>query len=204
MKKVSKKTRDRAFLYIRTLEALIKERRVLVSSRELAAITGLTDVQIRKDISSFGKLGTPRIGYQTSELKNALEDFVLPGIVRVVLFGVGNLGAAILKYPGFHRDKIKLVAAFDNNPKKVGKKINGVHIYSINKVPEIVKAKKARVGIIAVPADHSQEIADIMVSSGLRGVMNFSPTSVSVSEKVSVKDIDLRIEFLSLFSDIQK
>ncbi len=96
------------------------------------------------------------------------------------------------------------MAAFDNNPKKIGKTINGVRIYSIKEAPEIVKSKKAKVGIIAVPADHSQKIADIMVSSGLRGIMNFSPTSVSVSEKVFVRDIDLRIEFLSLFSDIQK
>jgi len=202
MKKLSPKTISRALIYIRTLEGLIKDRRYLISSGELARMTGLSDVKIRKDISSFGKVGTPRIGYKTVELKKILEDFVLQDeTVHIVLFGVGNLGRAILRYPRFYGDKIRLVAAFDNNRKKIGEKVNGVTIFSVDRAPEVIKKTHADIGIIAVTKDHSQEVADLMVLSGLKGIVNFSPTSISVPKSVLVKDMDFSIEFLALFCD---
>ncbi|MFH1504195.1 MAG: redox-sensing transcriptional repressor Rex [Candidatus Omnitrophota bacterium] len=200
MKKVSNRIVSRAFLYIRTLENLIKEKRFLISSAELAEITGLTDVQIRKDISKFGKVGIPRIGYKVVELKNILEDFVLQqNVVHIALFGVGNLGAALMRYPGFQTEKIKLVAAFDKAKNKIGKKINGVKIYSVEKASQVIKKTHADIGIIAVPSQYSQEVADLMVLTGLKGIINFSPNSVSTPKKVSVKDIDFSIEIFSLF-----
>lgn len=204
MKKISNKIVARAFLYIRTLGDLIKEKRFLVSSAEMANITGLTDVQIRKDISTFGRAGKPRIGYRTAELKSILEDFILQrNIVHIALFGVGNLGAAIMKYPGFQTDKIKLVAAFDKSKNKIGKVINGVKIYPVEKASQIIKNVHADIGIIAVPSRHSQEVADLMVMAGLKGIINFSPSSISVPKKVSVRDIDFSIEILSLFCNAQ-
>jgi len=131
LKKFPQRTISRALVYIRTLAQLLESRKEVVSSSQLALITGLSDVQIRKDISNFGKVGRPRIGYRTAELKQVLENYILQNIVHAVLFGVGNLGSALLKYPGFHQDKVKLVAAFDTDKKKIGTEINGVSIYSI-------------------------------------------------------------------------
>jgi len=205
VKKISKKTIERALLYIRTLEGLVKSKRYLVSSGELAKMTGFSDVQIRKDISKFGKVGTPRIGYKTIELRDILEGFVLQqDSVYAALFGVGNLGSAILKYPGFHKGRIKIIAAFDKDLKKIGKKINDVNIYSIDKAPKIIKRTKIEIGIIAVPKEFSQEVADIVVLSGLKGIVNFSPMSIVVPKNIVVRDIDFTIEFLSLFCDIQR
>ncbi|MDP8264808.1 MAG: redox-sensing transcriptional repressor Rex [Candidatus Aceula lacicola] len=205
VKKISKKTIERALLYIRTLEGLVKSNRYLVSSGELAKMTGFSDVQIRKDISKFGKVGTPRIGYKTIELRDILEGFVLQqDSVYAALFGVGNLGSAILKYPGFHKGRIKIIAAFDKDLKKIGKKINDVNIYSIDKAPKIIKRTKIEIGIIAVPKEFSQEVADIVVLSGLKGIVNFSPMSIVVPKNIVVRDIDFTIEFLSLFCDIQR
>lgn len=202
MKQVPKKTVERALLYIRTLENLIKNKRYLISSRELSALTGLSDVQIRKDISSFGKVGTPRIGYKTVELKRILEGFILQqNIVHVALFGTGNLGSAILKYPGFHKGNIKLVAAFDKDPSKIGRKINGISIHAIEQAPAVIKKTHADIGILAVPAESSQEVADVMILSGLKGIVNFAPATINAPVTVKVKDIDLSIEFLSLFCD---
>jgi redox-sensing transcriptional repressor len=204
MKKVSPKTIPRALLYVRTLENLIKkEKRDYVSSKVLSQITGFTDVQIRKDISHFKKVGKPRVGYQTKKLKEALEELVLQNTVYVSLFGVGNLGMAIMKYPEFHSAKIQFVNAFDNDPKKVGKVINGVKIYSIKDAIKVIPRSRAQIGVIATPEEKSQEIADIIASCGVRGIVNFSPTSVNVPEGVSVKNIDLSIEFLALYCDIQ-
>jgi redox-sensing transcriptional repressor len=133
------------------------------------------------------------------ELKSILENYVMQNIVHAVLFGVGNLGSAILKYPGFQQGKVKIVAAFDNDERKVGKNINGIRVYSVDEAKKIVPKSHAEIGIIAVPIEHSQKIADIIVASGLRAIVNFSSTNIIVPRNVRVKYIDLTIEFLSLF-----
>jgi len=202
MKKISRRTIPRTLLYLRTLESLIKEGRYTVSSGELARITGLTDVQIRKDISNFGRVGTPRIGYKTRELKNILKDYVLPeNIIRMVLFGAGSLGTAILKYPGFRKQRLKISAAFDKDKRKTGKTINGVKVYPVERAPEVIRKSRVDIGIIAVPSEHGQEVADLMVGSGLKGIVNFAPVSLNLPENVSARDIDLSIEFLALYCD---
>ncbi|OGX08809.1 MAG: hypothetical protein A2Y06_05000 [Omnitrophica WOR_2 bacterium GWA2_37_7] len=203
MKKFPQRTISRALVYIRTLAQLLESRKEVVSSSQLALITGLSDVQIRKDISNFGKVGRPRIGYRTAELKQVLENYILQNIVHAVLFGVGNLGSALLKYPGFHQDKVKLVAAFDTDKKKIGTEINGVSIYSISEAQTIIASSHVEIGIIAVPVEYSQKVADIIIKSGLKGIVNFTPTTVTVPKEIIVKNIDLTIEFLSLFCDIQ-
>jgi len=200
--KISSKTISRALLYIRTLEALVKSGRSMVSSGELARITGLTDVQIRRDISNFGKIGIPRLGYRVGELKKVLEDLVLrKNVIRVVLFGAGNLGTAILKYPGFRKQNLVIVAAFDKDERKTGKAAGGVKVYSLKKAPEIIRKTRADIGIIAVPPECGQEVADVMVLSGLKGIINFAPVHVKVPERVQVREIDLSIEFMSLYCD---
>ena len=204
MKKFPQKTVTRTLLYVRTLDNLLEQGKKFVSSWELAEITDLTDVQTRKDISNFGRVGRPRLGYEIRKLKSILEEYVLQHTVHVVLFGVGNLGSAIIRYPGFHNEKIKMVAAFDVDKKKVGKKIRDVKIYSFDEATKVVPKTHAEIGIIAVPAEHSQETADIIVASGLRGIVNFTPTTINVPKDVFVKNIDLSIEFLSLFCDIQR
>ncbi|MBN1688604.1 MAG: redox-sensing transcriptional repressor Rex [Candidatus Omnitrophica bacterium] len=203
MRKVSPKTLTRALFYIRTLNRLLHLGGSVVSSKELADIMGFSDAQVRKDISNFGKVGKPRIGYKVAELKQVLEDFLVQDVVHAALFGVGNLGSAILRYSGFHQNKIKLVAAFDIDKNKIGKTINGVPVYAMKDIREIVRRTHVDIGIIAAPEEASQDIADLIVGSGLKGIVNFAPTSVSVPKGVFVKDIDLSIEFLSLFCDMQ-
>jgi redox-sensing transcriptional repressor len=205
MKKLPRKIITRVLLYIRTLEGLVKEKRFLVSSKQLSEITGLSDVKIRKDISNFKTVGKPRVGYKTADLKRTLENYLLQNhAVNLVLFGVGNLGSAFLKYPGFRREKVRLVAAFDASPHKIGKKIAGVRIYPVERAPEIIKRCRADIGIIAVPKDQAQEVADYMVLSGLHRIVNFAPCSISVPAKVQVRNMDFTIEFLSLFCDSSK
>jgi len=200
MRKLSRNTIERTLLYIRTLESLAKAKRHWVSSKQLAEILGSSDVQIRKEISKFGKIGKPRIGYDVSLLKQILEDFLLSGrVVRAVLFGAGNLGNAILRYPGFAGRKIRIVAAFDRDTAKIGHTIHGVRIFSVIRAPEVIRKTRANLGILAVPEESSQEAADLMVISGLRAIANFAPTSINVPKNVVVKDIDLSIEFLSIF-----
>lgn len=201
-KKYPQRTIPRALLYIRILDELLKRGKQYVSSGELARITGVRDVQIRKDISNFGPVGKPRVGYQIRALKNLLEASVQRKAVQVVLFGMGHLGKAIARYPEFHTEKIRIAAAFDKEKKLVGKEINGIKIYPLDKVNAVVKRTGAVIGINAVPKEAAQEIADVMVASGLRGIINFCPTPIIVPEQVAVKNIDLTIEFMTLLCDI--
>lgn len=205
MNQISSKVISRALLYIRTLDDLVQVGQATTSSNSLADITGLTPEQIRKDISSFGKVvGRPRIGYDIQNLKQTLEEFVHSHIVHVALFGVGNLGTAILRYPGFHQDKVKMVAAFDKDLRKVGKEINGINVYDITEALKLIPKKHAEIGVVAVPKEGAQEVVDLMVASGLKGIVNFCPTSVQVPAGVIVRNIDLTIEFHSLFCDLQQ
>ncbi|MFH1394887.1 MAG: redox-sensing transcriptional repressor Rex [Candidatus Omnitrophota bacterium] len=202
MKNISSKTVSRVLLYVRTLESLIRENKCMVSSGELARITGLTDVQIRKDISNFGKVGTPRVGYNALELKNILEEFILQKkVIRIILFGAGNLGKAILKYAGFGKQKLEIVAAFDKDKKKIGKTVNGVKVHSFEKAPFVIKKNIADIGVIAVPKETGQEVADLIVSSGIKSIVNFAPISLKVPKEIHVRNIDLAIEFLSAYCD---
>ena len=202
MTKLSHNTISRVFLYIRILEGLIKKKHAGISSKQLAALAGSSDVQVRKDISNFKKIGTPGIGYSTVELRDTLVKFVLKDhVVSAALFGVGNLGTAILKYPSFYKERIKIVAAFDKSDGRIGKTINGLEVSAVTDAKRVIKNKRIDIAIIAVPQESAQSVADIIISSGLRGIVNFSPTMINVPSEIFVKDMDFTIEFLSLYCD---
>ncbi|NTV30223.1 MAG: redox-sensing transcriptional repressor Rex [Candidatus Omnitrophica bacterium] len=202
-KSVSQKTISRVLRYSRILNDAARDGKLRISSAELAELTGFSDAQVRKDVSSFGKVGRPRIGYIVADLKKVFEGLVLQSTVHVVLFGVGNLGSAILRYPGFDQEKIRIVAAFDRDKSRVGREINGVRVYDIAEAPGLVKRLRAQIGINATPVVASQEVAETMVRAGLQGIINFAPVTLNVPADVFVRNIDFTIEFLSLFCDIQ-
>lgn len=203
MKRFPQRTVSRAFQYLRALDSLIENGQEYVSSKELAGMTGVVDVQVRKDVSIFGKVGKPRVGYQTAKLRKLLEEYIAQHVVHVVLFGVGNLGSAILRYPGFRDDKVKIVAAFDSDPEKIGKSINGIAIYPLEKAEEVIAKKHIEIGVIACPKQFSQQTADLLVKCGVKGIINFSPTAITVFKGIQVRNIDLAVEFLTLFCDMQ-
>ncbi len=203
MRRFPRKTITRSLLYIRILEKLIAEGEQFVSSKRISDIAGLSDAQVRKDISNFGRVGRPRVGYRTTDLKKVLEEFISKNVVHVVLFGAGNLGTAVLKYPKFQQGKIRIIAAFDKNKRKIGRSINGVPVYDLTRAREIIKRLRADIAVIAVPEKSSQQVASLIVSCGVKGIINFSPASISVPKSVHVRNIDLSIEFLSLSCVIQ-
>lgn len=202
-RRVPERTIPRTLLYIRILDDLLKRGEDHVSSGELARMTGFQDNQIRKDISNFGPVGKPRVGYPVRALKKRLEASVHGAPVQVVLFGTGNLGKAIARYPEFHSSKINIAAGFDKDPRKIGKQIDGIKIYALSQAKRVVKQKKAVIGINAVPKEAAQDVVDIMVAAGIRGIINFSPVTVTVPDKVTVKNIDLTIEFMALLCDMR-
>lgn len=200
--KVPERTVPRSLLYIRILGDLLNTGHEFVSSRELADLTGLQDSQIRKDISNFGAVGKPRVGYPVRALKELLEDRVYSKADPVVLFGVGHLGKAIARYPEFQSDRIHIAAAFDTDARKVGGTVGGIRVYSLAEAKRVVRRLGAEIGINAVPKAAAQEVVDLMVEMGIRGIINFSPVHVAVPAGITVRNIDLTIEFMTLLCDM--
>lgn len=201
-KKVSENTISRLFVYLRELTELIKVNINTISSAELGDRTNLKDAQVRKDLGHFGQFGVTGSGYNTQELKTALEKILGKNKTwNVAVVGIGHLGRALLAYPGFQEHRLNIVAAFDSDARKIDKQIGEVVIHSIDAMSSVIKDKKVSIGILAVPAKEAQVVANKLINSGVTCILNFAPTSLTVSDNIKVKDVDLsrELETLSYF-----
>lgn len=201
-KKIPEGTISRLFVYLREITALISVNIRTISSAELGDRLNLSDAQVRKDLGHFGQFGTSGAGYNTEELKAVLEKILGKNKTwNVAVVGAGHLGSALLAYPGFKEHQLNLVAAFDSDEKKIGKKISDITIQPLENMPKVIKDKKVSIGVIAIPAEGAQGVADKFVNSGVECILNFAPASLNVPEEVKVKDVDLsrELETLSYF-----
>jgi redox-sensing transcriptional repressor len=186
---------NRLSLYLRELQHLVAEGQQTTSSSELGRRLGFTDAQVRKDLAHFGHFGHPGIGYRCDELIVAIRRIL--GTDRqwhVALVGVGNLGRALLGYRGFQPQGFRLVAAFDADPRKVGGQVEGVQVYPVDRLQEVLATQQVDLGIIAVPAAQAQAVADALVESGVSGILNFAPVTLRLPETVSRVGVDLARE----------
>ena len=198
-KKVPEGTISRLIIYLREITELTKLNIRTITSAELGERTGLSDVQVRKDLGYFGQFGVSGAGYDTGELKAALEKILgKDKIWNVAVVGVGHLGSALLAYPGFKERGLNIVAAFNSDATKIGKRVKDVTIQSIDELPKAIGEKKVSIGIIAVPAKNAQEVADKFIKAGVECILNFAPTTLIVPENVKVKDVDLSRELETL------
>ncbi len=190
----------RLSLYVRELARLGTQRISYVSSRRLAEPLGLTDAQIRRDLSQFGQFGTSGRGYEVQRLHDRLTTIlgVSDRTWNVALAGVGNLGAALLAYRGFRERGFLFRAIVDADPSKVGRVIQGLTVGSAQHLPELVKQHKIHIGVIAVPVESAQAVCDQLVASGVRAIVNFAPIHLEVPSTVWVRAMDLAIELESL------
>jgi len=185
-------------IYLRRLLFLAEQGQQKVSSKGLAELIGVNASQIRKDFSYFGYFGTPGVGYKTEKLIKQIKKILKLDVVRkVALVGVGKLGSVILAYPGFGVYGLDIVAVFDNNPKKVGKKMENLTIEDVSNL-QTLRKRKINLAIIAVPPDAAQKTADTLVKAGVNGILNFSPYCIEVPKKVKVISIDIAMDLARL------
>ena len=186
---------NRLTLYLQELQHLIADGEETTSSSQLGRRLGFTDAQVRKDLAYFGHFGHPGIGYRCDELVQAIRKILgTDREWRVALVGVGNLGRALLGYRGFPRQGFRLIAAFDADQTKAGTEIEGVEIYSMGRLNEVLRAKQIELGLVAVPAAHAQEVADQLVAAGVGGIVNFAPVTLTVPDRISKVGVDLARE----------
>jgi redox-sensing transcriptional repressor len=169
-----------------------------LSSKDLAESVGSNAGQIRKDFSFFGEFGTPGVGYDVPTLMAQIKKILKLNVVKkVALVGVGNLGSAVLAYPGFARYGLEIVAAFDADPKKIGKQIKGIKIESINALASL-KKRSIHLGIVAVPVGVAQEVVDTMIAAGVKGFLSFAACRLVVPKRIRVTNIDIGMDLASL------
>ena len=169
-----------------------------ISSNGLAEFIGRDSAQIRKDFSYFGAFGTRGVGYDTQKLITQISKILkLNGQRKAILIGVGNLGRAILAYAGFGIYGFNIEMAFDSDRKKIGKKVNGIPIRDIAKLP-IIKKVKMELAILAVPGDEANQVAEALVNNGIRGILNFAPCYIEVPRNVKVISIDIALDMARL------
>ena len=190
---------NRLSLYLRELQRLEAAGQATISSGQLGALLGFSDAQVRKDLGFFGQFGYPGVGYRCDELIRAMRDILGTNqLWPVVMVGVGNMGQALLGYRGFVRQNFRIVAAFDADRAKVGQVIDGLTIQAVDDLPAFVKDHAIRLGMIVVPGERAQEVADRLVAAGIDGIVNFAPVTLTLPPQVQVVSVDLAIELEQL------
>lgn len=192
--KIPEKTITRLSIYLRCLEELEADGVASVSSKQLAERFGLNSAQVRKDLAYFGQFGVRGLGYYIAELKHNLERILgLKQDWEVAIVGVGNLGSALIAYKGFQARGFRISLAFDSDPAKVDRQIDGVVVMEVARLVPALRKKKVKIAVVAVPAAGAQSVADLLVESGVTAILNFAPTQLSVPEGVKVQNVDLSV-----------
>ena len=189
----------RLSLYLRQLERLKRKDRRTVSSKQLGESLGLTDAQVRKDLAYFGQFGHPGIGYRVDDLIQQLRRIL--GTDRtwnVLLVGAGNLGRALTAYKGFQSKGFQLVAVFDNDPAKHGRRVGPFTVQPMSEIESTVKQQNIKLAIMSVPADHAQDLADALIAAGVRGLLNFAPVSITVPPDIALNTVDVAVQLEQL------
>lgn len=186
-------------VYLRVLTELAEQQVEVVSSAELARRTGFSSEQIRKDLAYFGAFGTRGVGYHTELLRTRIRQILgLDRDVRAALVGAGNLGTALARYVLTRDHGVRIVAIFDSDPRRVGAEIAGVPVRPAEQLEDACRRLDVRIGIIAVPAQAAQQVAERLARAGVVALLNFAPVRLRVEPPVHVQDVDLSLALQSL------
>jgi redox-sensing transcriptional repressor len=202
---IPRKTVYRLSTYLRCLARLREKKIQTVSSEALAKVAGVKPTQLRKDLAYFGTFGTRGLGYDVNELSRSIADELGTSRLQpVVLVGVGNLGLALLQYRGFEQEGFEILAAFDAEPQRRRDPGCKQPVHAMGQLPAFVRTHGVRMAILTVPASSAQEVANLLVESGVTGILNFAPIVLHVPEEVMVSNVNLAIELENLSYFIQE
>lgn len=166
-----------------------------ISSQMLSEVTGFSAAQIRKDLGYFGQFGLTGKGYNAEQLKKSIKTILgLDRTWNISVIGVGNLGRALMGYKGFKKQGFEIIAAFDVDPQKTGRAINGVKIYPLSQMASVIKEKNIHIAILTVPESFAQQTAEEAFKGGIKSILNFAPVHLKLPESVKVRNIDMTIE----------
>jgi redox-sensing transcriptional repressor len=186
-------------IYYRYLRELMESGVERISSAELGARIGVTASQLRQDLSHFGSFGQQGYGYRVDELYAEITNILgLNRRYKMVMVGAGNLGKAIANYEGFRRRGFQVVALFDADADVIGSRVGALEVRPAAELADYLRRYHVDIGIIAVPATAAQQVADILVKAGVKGLWNFAPTRLRVPDDVVVEHLHLSDSLISL------
>lgn len=187
-----KKTIERISLYRRIVSNLLFSGKKQAFSHEIAKLAGVKSSQIRHDFMFIGTNGRANAGYDLQELRGHIEGFLFGGEAdNFCIVGVGNLGRAILAFFRARHKNIVIKAVFDKDPALKDRIIQGCRCYSIDDANEIIRKEEINIGIIAVPVEQAQLVAQILMDSGIKSIVNFAPVPLNVRQGVFIENVDL-------------
>jgi redox-sensing transcriptional repressor len=199
VKRIADSTVRRLSAYLRFLEDFEGRGLTTISSEELAKRGGTTSAQVRKDLSFFGSFGKRGLGYSVPELSKQLRDILgLDREWRVVIVGAGKIGVALAQYRGFRQRGFVILRAYDNNPDKIGKTVEGMAVSDISQIERDFAREQPDIVVLAVPDEPAQRILDRVVKMGVKAVLNFAPTQLQAPADVTVKTVNMAMELESL------
>ncbi|MCR9295799.1 MAG: redox-sensing transcriptional repressor Rex [bacterium] len=192
-------TASRLGLYLRELQHFLRGGTETIKSNALGRRLGLSDSQIRRDLALFGEFGKRGVGYNVSGLVQALRRALgTDGNWNTILIGLGNLGTALVRYRGFREQGFRLQAIFESDATKIGTELDGIPIYGIDDLEQIVPRLNAQMAILAVPVGPAPALARRLADLGIAGILNFAPVSLALHDEVSTVDVDLAVELQRL------
>ena len=199
MKRIAESTVRRLSIYLRFLEEFEAKGLATISSDELARRGGTTSAQVRKDLSFFGSFGKRGLGYSVPELATAIRDILgLQREWRVIIVGAGKIGAALAQYRGFRQRGFQIIAAYDTNPDKIGRALDGVTVRDMARLEADILEDKPDIAVIAVPSEGAQETLDRLVRAGITAVLSFAAAQLHAPPEVTVKTVNMAMELEGL------
>ena len=199
MKRIAESTVRRLSIYLRFLEEFEGKGLATISSDELARRGGTTSAQVRKDLSFFGSFGKRGLGYSVPELATAIRDILgLQREWRVIIVGAGKIGAALAQYRGFRQRGFQIIAAYDTNPDKIGRTLDGVTVREMARLEADIAEEKPDIAVIAIPSEGAQETLDRLVRAGMTAVLSFAAAQLHAPPEVTVKTVNMAMELEGL------
>ncbi len=198
MRKISESTVRRLSLYLRFLEQQASQK-MMISSDELARLGGTSSAQVRRDLLAFGSFGRRGIGYPINDLASRIRAILgLQRQYKVVLIGAGRIGSALVHYPGFRERGFNITAVYERDPKQIGIRWSGLQIRDVASLERDLKRDSVDIAIITTPVESAQDVAGKLARGGVKAILNFAPTKLSVPEDVVVRTVNMAAELESL------
>ncbi len=199
--KVPEPTLRRLPWYLAFIQLLQGKGETVVSSTQIAKEINVDASQVAKDLSYLKVAGKTRVGYELNELASELNDFLGFTVShKAFLFGVGSLGAALLQDTGLRQYGLDIIAGFDVKPELDGTCINGIPVYHLKRFPEKLKNTNVTIGVITVPAEKAQDMADQIIAAGIKGLWNFTPFRIRVPENIVIQNTSMYAHLAVMFN----
>ena len=199
MKRIADSTVRRLSLYLRFLEETAQRGVTTTSSDDLARRGGTTSAQVRKDLSFFGSFGKRGLGYSVPELSASLREILgLGRRWRVIIVGAGKIGTALAQYHGFAQRGFHVVAVYDRDPRKIGSLWGSLVVRDASELETDLRETPADIAVVATPAEGAQAVVDRLARAGMKAVLNFAPTQLTVPSDVTLRHVNMAMELEAL------